>query len=190
MCPEKGLDTVVEAFIELRGQQRFSTLRLKVGGGCGPSDEAFVALLSRRLAEAGLAEAVSFHPNLSRDEKLSFLASVDVLSVPSRFSEAFGLFVVEALAAGTPVVQPDVCGFREIIEATGGGRLCSTNTSSALAATLAEVLSDPAELRRLGECGRQAVAERFSDAAMAREVLTETRSLLAHSRSPASSTRL
>ena len=190
MCPEKGLDTVVEAFIALRGQQRFSTLRLKVGGGCGPGDEAFVAMLSRRLAEAGLAEAASFHPNLSRDEKLSFLASVDVLSVPSRFSEAFGLFVVEALAAGTPVVQPDVCGFREIIEATGGGRLCSANTSSDLAATLAEVLADPAELRRLGECGRRAVAERFSDAAMAREVLTETQSLLAHSRSPASSTRL
>jgi glycosyltransferase involved in cell wall biosynthesis len=59
-----------------------------------------------------------------------------------------------------------------------------------LAATLAEVLADPAELRRLGECGRQAVAERFSDAAMAREVLTETQFLLAHSRSPASSTRL
>lgn len=36
MCPEKGLDTVVEAFIELRAQERFSTLRLKVGGGCGP----------------------------------------------------------------------------------------------------------------------------------------------------------
>jgi len=140
--------------------------------------------LRRRLAESGLAEAVSFHPNLSRDEKLSFLSSVDVLSVPSRFSEAFGLFVVEALAAGTPVVQPDVCGFREIIEATGGGRLCPTNTPSALAVTLAEVLADPAELRRLGECGRQAVAERFSDAAMAREVLAETRSLLALSPSP------
>jgi glycosyltransferase involved in cell wall biosynthesis len=58
-----------------------------------------------------------------------------------------------------------------------------------LAATLAEVLADPAELRRLGECGRQAVAERFSDAAMAREVLAETRFLLAHSPSPALPTR-
>jgi glycosyltransferase involved in cell wall biosynthesis len=189
MCPEKGLDTVVEAFIELRQQERFSTLRLKVGGGCGPGDQAFVETLRRRLAEAGLAEATSFHPNLSRNEKVSFLASVDVLSVPSRFSEAFGLFVVEALAAGTPVVQPDVCGFREIIEATGGGRLCSTNTSSALAATLAEVLANPAELRRLGERGRQAVTERFSDAAMAREVLAETRSLLAQSQRPTSSSR-
>ena len=113
----------------------------------------------------------------------------DVLSVPSRFSEAFGLFVVEALAAGTPVVQPDVCGFREMIEATGGGRLCFTNTPSALAATLAEVLANPAELRRLGECGRQAVSELFSDAAMAREVLAETRSLLGHSRTPASPPR-
>jgi glycosyltransferase involved in cell wall biosynthesis len=184
MCPDKGLDTVVDAFIELRRQERFSNLQLKVGGGCGPSDQPFVDSLRRRLAEAGLSDAASFHPNLSRDEKVAFLASVDVLSVPSRFSEAFGLFVVEALAAGTPVVQPDVCGFREIIEATGGGRLCSSNTSSALAATLGELLVDPVELRRLGDCGRQAVAERFSDAAMAREVLEQTRFLIAGSRTP------
>jgi glycosyltransferase involved in cell wall biosynthesis len=98
--------------------------------------------------------------------------------VPSRFSEAFGLFVIEALAAGTPVVQPDVCGFRELIEATGGGRLCPENTPTALASTLAELLADPDALRRLGEAGRRAVGERFSDAAMAREVLAETRSLL------------
>ena len=178
MCPDKGLETVVDAFIQLRRQERFSDLRLKVGGGCGPGDVAFVESLRRRLAAAGLADAASFHPNLSRDEKVAFLGSLDVLSVPSRFSEAFGLFVIEALAAGTPVVQPDVCGFRELIEATGGGRLCPENTPTALASTLAGLLADPDALRRLGEAGRRAVGERFSDAAMAREVLAETRSLL------------
>jgi glycosyltransferase involved in cell wall biosynthesis len=178
MCPDKGLETVVDAFIQLRRQESFSDLRLKVGGGCGPGDVAFVESLRRRLAAAGLADAASFHPNLSRDEKVAFLGSLDVLSVPSRFSEAFGLFVIEALAAGTPVVQPDVCGFRELIEATGGGRLCPENTPTALASTLAELLADPDALRRLGEAGRRAVGERFSDAAMAREVLAETRSLL------------
>jgi len=110
---------------------------------------------------------------------VAFLASVDVLSVPSRFSEAFGLFVVEALAAGTPVVQPDVCGFREVVEATGGGRLCPENTPTSLATTLAEVLSDPDALRRMAIDGRRAVSGRFSDVAMAREVLDATRSLLA-----------
>ncbi|MFM8877777.1 MAG: glycosyltransferase family 4 protein [Verrucomicrobiota bacterium] len=195
MCPEKGLDTVVEAFIALRRQARFSDLRLKVGGGCGPGDVAFVESQRRRLAEAGLAGAASFHPNLSRDEKVAFLASLDVLSVPSRFSEAFGLFVVEALAAGTPVVQPDVCGFREILEATGGGRWCPDNTPESLAGVLSELLADPAALRALGDQGRRAVAEKFSDAAMAREVLTATRSLLGGApspeiRSPAGSTAL
>ncbi len=178
MCPEKGLDTVVEAFIALRRQERFSGLRLKVGGGCGPGDLAFVETQRRRLAEAGLADAASFHPNLSRDEKVAFLASLDVLSVPSRFSEAFGLFVVEALAAGTPVVQPDVCGFREILEATGGGRCCPENTPESLAATLGELLTDPPRLRALGDHGRRTVAEKFNDAAMAHEVLAATRSLL------------
>lgn len=179
MCPDKGLDTVVDAFLLLRRQGRFPRLRLKVGGGCGPGDLPFVEAQRRRLAEAGLADSVSFHPNLTREDKVAFLASVDVLSVPSRFSEAFGLFVVEALAAGTPVVQPDVCGFREVVEATGGGRLCPENTPTSLATTLDEVLSEPEGLRRMGVDGRRAVSERFSDVAMAREVLDVTRSLLA-----------
>jgi len=187
MCPDKGLDTVVEAFIELRRHERFSALRLKVGGGCGPGDLAFVESQRRRLAAAGLTDAVSFHPNLSRDEKVAFLGSIDVLSVPSRFSEAFGLFVIEALAAGTPVVQPDVCGFREMVEATGGGLLCPQNTPTSLAATLGELLAEPSRLRALGDRGRRAVAEKFSDTAMAREVLTETRFLLSRSATVGSS---
>jgi len=100
------------------------------------------------------------------------------IHAPIAMREGIAPEVVEALAAGTPVVQPDVCGFREIIEATGGGLLCPQNTPASLAGTLGEVLSDPARLRSLGEQGRRAVAEKFSDAAMAREVLAATRSLL------------
>lgn len=178
MCPEKGLDTVVDAFIALRRRGSLPGLKLKVGGGCGPGDMAFVALQRGKLRRAGLEDAVSFHPNVSREDKVAFLASVDVLTVPARFSEAFGLYLIEAMAAGTPVVQPDVCGFRELIEATGGGELCGPNTAESLADALGRLLSNPARVAELGRAGRMAVSERFSDVAMAEAVAAKTRHLL------------
>ena len=178
MCPDKGLDTVVEAFVELRRRGRIPDLRLKVGGGYGPGDGAFVAAQKGRLAEAGLSDAVSFHPNVTREEKVAFLGSLDVLSVPARFSEAFGLYLVEAMAAGTPAVQPDVCGFREILESAGGGTLCPANTPGSLADALEALLMDPVRMRTLGEAGRRGVFTRFSDAAMAEAVLREVRPIL------------
>lgn len=178
MCPEKGLDTVVDAFIELHRRGTVPALRLKVGGGCGPGDLAFVATQRGRLQKAGLETSVSFHPNVSREDKVAFLASVDVLSVPARFSEAFGLYMIESMAAGTPVVQPDICGFGEIIEATGGGMLSGPNMWESLAGALESLLTNPARMADMGRAGRRAVFEKFSDTAMASAVVAETRALI------------
>lgn len=60
MCPEKGLDTVVEAFIEIRRRGRVPRLQLRIGGACGPGDVVFVNGLKQRLAAAGLAGTWSF----------------------------------------------------------------------------------------------------------------------------------
>ena len=171
MCHDKGLDLVVDAFIALRRAGRLPRLLLRVGGGCGPGDEPFVAGLKDRLSAAGLLDSVSFHPNVSRDEKVAFYASCDVLSVPSRMSESFGLFLVEALAAGTPLVQPAVAGFPEILADTGGGVISGPNTSEALAAALEPLLLAPARLHALGQAGRAAVMDRYHDGAMARRTV-------------------
>ena len=177
-CADKGLDLVVDAFIELRHRGRFPRLRLRVGGGCGPGDEAYVSELKARLEKAGLSADASFHPNLSRDEKISFLAACDVLSVPARFSEAFGLYLIESMAAGTPVVQPDLCGFREIVEATGGGVIYERNDAVSLANALEPLLREPARLRELGTAGRRAVARDYTDQIMARDIVTATQQIL------------
>jgi len=76
MCKEKGLDTLVEAFIELRRRGKVPGLRLKIGGGCGPGDEPFVNDLRVRLASQNLLKDTSFHPNLNRADKLAFLHSL------------------------------------------------------------------------------------------------------------------
>lgn len=171
MGPDKGLDILVDAFLGLRRTGRFPFLRLKVGGGCGPGDESFVSDLQGRLAAAGLSEAASFHPNLTREEKIAFYASCDVLSVPARMSESFGLYVIESLAAGTPLVQPSVCTFPELLQDTGGGVLSGENTSEALASALEPLLLDPERLVRLGEAGRRAVLDRYTDDHMARRMV-------------------
>ncbi|MBN8246499.1 MAG: glycosyltransferase [Verrucomicrobia bacterium] len=186
MCADKGLDLVVDAFLVLRSGGRHPNLRLRIGGGCGPGDEGFVAELRQRLVSAGLESAVSLHPNVSREEKIAFYAACDVLSVPSRMSESFGLYLVESLAAGTPLVQPDVSAFGEVLADTAGGMLYGPNTSDALATALEPLLTDPARLASLGAAGRAAVQSRYSDTAMARRTVTALRSLGLNLPEPAS----
>ncbi len=169
MCPEKGLDLLVQAYMGLR--QRGCALRLRIGGSCGPADEPFVAGLRRQLEAAGILGEVEFHPNLDRAAKLKFLAGLSLFSVPARYGEAFGLYVIEALAAGVPVVQPRTAAFTELVELTGGGLLCTPEDAKSLADGLEALLHEPNRARALGEAGRAAVFERFSSTAMARSML-------------------
>jgi glycosyltransferase involved in cell wall biosynthesis len=171
MCREKGLDTLVEAFILLRQRGRVGSLKLCVGGSCGPADREFVNSLCERLQASGLLGDVEFLPNLDRARKVAMLRSLSVFSVPALYGEAFGLYVIEALAAGVPVVQPWTAAFPELIEATGGGVLCAAGDAPALAEALEELLLDPARTRALGLAGQRAVSERFSAEAMARATL-------------------
>jgi glycosyltransferase involved in cell wall biosynthesis len=171
MCPEKGLDTLVEAYILLRQRGRVGQPKLRVGGSCGPADGAFVDALRERLQASGLLGDAEFHPNLDRAGKLAMLCSLSVFSVPALYGEAFGLYVIEALAAGVPVVQPRVAAFPELVEATGGGVLCAPGDARALAEAIEELLLNPARARALGEAGRRAVFERFSAEAMAQATL-------------------
>lgn len=167
MCRDKGLHLLVEAFINLRHRSQWGSLRLKVGGGCGSTDEPFVAEMKRQLAGAGLAGEVTFHPNLSRTEKLAFLQSLDVFSVPATYPEAFGLYLLEAMAAGVPVVQPRLAGFTELVEATGGGVLYTPNDATHLANALEPLLANPRQTRELGLKGQRAVFGEFSARQMA-----------------------
>jgi glycosyltransferase involved in cell wall biosynthesis len=171
MCRDKGLDTLVDAFIELRRRGKVSNLKLKIGGGCGPGDEPFVNDLRVRLASQNLLKDTSFHPNLNRADKLAFLHSLTVFSVPAIYGETFGLYLIEAMAAGVPVVQPRHGAFPELLEATGGGVLCDPGNPAALAGVLEELLLSPARVRALGETGRRTVRERFHNDAMARATL-------------------
>lgn len=166
LCPEKGLDRLVEAFILLKRRPGTAGLLLRAGGSCQGTDVAFVAELRRRLEAAGVGDAVEFHPNPDRATKLALLRSFSVFSVPAHYGEAFGLYLLEAWATGLPVVQPRTAAFPELIEATGGGILVAPEDVPALADGIAGLIADPDRASQLGERGRQAVHSTFSDRRM------------------------
>ncbi len=184
MCRDKGLEVLVDAFIELRGRSSAAaepeaSVRLTVVGAVTGLDEPLVADMRRRLEAVGLADSVSWHPNVSREEKQRLLRSFTVFSVPAVYQESFGLYVLEALACGVPVVEPDHAGLGELVRDTGGGLLCAPGDPGALADGLSRLLGD-AELRhRLGRAGRDAVVARYSASAMADAVAEVLRSAVA-----------
>jgi glycosyltransferase involved in cell wall biosynthesis len=170
MCPEKGLDTLVDTFLILKQRHRIKDLRLHVGGSLGPSDEPFVAGLRKKLAPH--EGSYRFFPNVGLAAKQDFYRGLTVMSVPARYGEAFGLYVIEALACGVPVVQPAVAAFPELIEATGGGVLCKPENPEALADAVEPLLADVILVRGLGNAGRQSVQRQFTAEAMARNFIT------------------
>lgn len=170
MHHSKGLSTLVEAFILLCQRDHIKNLRLKIAGAQVGDDVKYVEKIQARLTETGFGGRVTFHPNIDRDEKIAFLQSLSVLSVPATYGESFGLYVIEALAAGTPVVQPRHAVFPELLAETGGGILCEPDDPASLANALENLLADPEAARKLGEEGQRAVHERFNVDEMARNV--------------------
>jgi glycosyltransferase involved in cell wall biosynthesis len=171
LCPSMGFDILVEAFIALKSREPFANVRLRMAGGWMSSDEPFLDAARSRLDEAGVAADAEFLPNPAREEKEEFLHGLSVLSVPARHAEAFGLFVLESLAAGVPVVVPRRGAFPELLDATGGGVLCEPDDAEALTDVLAELLAEPDRARALGEAGRSAVLRDFTVERMASDVL-------------------
>jgi glycosyltransferase involved in cell wall biosynthesis len=126
----------------------------------------FVELQRQKLRASGLLDDVEFCPNVTRDGKLEFFRSLTVMSTPALYGEAFGLYVIEAMAAGVPVVQPRHASFPELIEATGGGVICDP-TAKGLAGSIEQLLCDPIALGGMSEAGRIAVFRDFSMERMA-----------------------
>ena len=106
---------------------------------------------ARRWRRAGLAGEFTYHGAVDRAGKLAFLQTLDVLSVPATYDEPKGLFLLEAMAAGVPVVQPRRGAFTEIVEKTGGGLLGAEHDRRASSRqALMAIWRDPDQARRSG----------------------------------------
>ncbi len=167
MIHGKGLTMIVDAFIELAQRGTVPRVRLKLGGSTTPSDAKYYAGLRKKIAEAGLTDRVEWHPDLSFNDKVKFFRDLTVFSVPATYGEAFGLYVIESMASGVPVVQPRHAAFPELIEATGGGVLCEPDDVTSLADALEVLLNDGPKRERLISSGMTRVRSEFTAVRMA-----------------------
>ncbi len=161
MCPGRGLDTLVDAFIILKKNEKLRDAKLRISGGRSAADEPFIKQLQNKLDRAGILKDVEFLETFDRKSKLEFLRSLSVLSVPEKHPVAYGLYVLEALAMGVPVVEPAIGCFPETIQMTGGGLLYEPNTVEELVKAMKPLLLEPQVARRLGAEGREGVRKAF-----------------------------
>ena len=179
ICPDKGLHLLVDAFYQLTQQIGLDKIRLKVAGYLGKGDRHYFEKIVKQIDRWGVSDAFEHWGEVDRPQKIDFLNSLHVLSVPTTYKDPKGLFVLEALANGVPVVQPRHGAFPELIGATGGGILVDVESPSAIAEGILQLMNDPNEREKLGRQGKEAVHRAFSDDVMAEATMAVYRKYLA-----------
>ena len=173
LAPEKGLAVLVDAFLALRSRPNTEHVRLRIAGWMGEHRRAFVDEQKTKVKAAGLEDSVEFLGEVDRRGKVEFLRGLDLLSVPATYDEPKGLYVLEALAAGTPYVQPAHGAFPEIHERLGGGLLVAPHDPARLADGWEQLLRDDLRRETLGRDGQTAV-RRLASSAYLTERMLET----------------
>ena len=159
IAPEKGLHHLVDAFLDLAHQDIHHDLTLHVAGWLGEQHQDYLDEQIHKIRSAGLTDRFVHHGSPTLDEKVDFLSTLDLLCVPTDYHDPKGLFVLEAMAAGVPVLQPDHGAFGELIQATGGGITYPSGDHESLVDKIAELKSDQDQRQRLAETGRSNVLE-------------------------------
>jgi phosphatidyl-myo-inositol alpha-mannosyltransferase len=148
--PRKGLRVLMEALAAVR--DAFPSARLLVGG---PGRARIFRAAQARPCGGG----VEFLGPLSDRDRAALMASADVFVAPNIGGESFGLILVEAMAAGAPVVASDLPAFAAVLDDGRSGRLFAAGDSRAAAAAIIELLRDPAHagvLRAHGQAAAKA----------------------------------
>lgn len=163
IVPEKGLHVLADAFARFhRRTKDGGHVRLEAAGHLAQAQKPYLSQVRRQLDRAGVLGDFAYIGSPDLAGKLSFLRSLHVFSVPATYDEPKGLFLLEAMAAGVPVVQPRRGAFTEIIDKTGGGLLVDPDDVECLADGLYTLWSDRARREQLGERGFAGVRAHYS----------------------------
>ena len=166
LSPAEGFDRAVDAFLLLRRDPRFAGVRLAATGG-PPAERGFLKRQLRKLAGAGLAGDAEISTRRFERDRFGFLSELSLLSAPGSEHEAFGYAVIEAMAAGVPVVLSARGAFPEIADAARCGTLTADDRPETLARAWAELLGAPEHRQREAEAGRATARSVFSQDASA-----------------------
>jgi glycosyltransferase involved in cell wall biosynthesis len=171
IAPEKGLKVLADAYRRLRAGGDLANARLEAAGYLAPEHEAYLHDIQEEMKQSGFGGEFNYRGVLDREQKISFLQTLDVLSVPATYDEPKGMFLLEAMACGVPVVQPRRGGFTEIVETTAGGELVVPDDPESLAEGILRIHRDPALAKKLGQNGFENVRHHYSVAQMADSAL-------------------
>ena len=149
--PRKGLQVLLKAF-EVLGPER-PGLRLLIAGPAADPEE----VLHRVPAE--LRDRVVLLGQVSEEDKVRVLHSVDVFCSPNTGGESFGIVTAEAMAAGVPIVASDIEAFRQVLRGGEAGELFATGDAGDLARAAGRLLDDPARRAALSAAALAAVAD-------------------------------
>ncbi|GIV88221.1 MAG: glycosyl transferase family 1 [Chloroflexus sp.] len=172
LVPRKGYDLLVRAMpivLNAVPEARFVFVSHNRSGE---------AELRRIAASGGVAHRLEIVGRVSETEKIRLLRQAAVVAVPSRY-EGFGIPLIEALAAGAPVVTTDVVAGNEIIEHERTGLLVPYGNVAALADALTRLLNDRTLGERLATVGRAEVFARYSADVLAKHLENLYRRLIA-----------
>ena len=169
IAPEKGLDRLARAVLQLAAQPEAPPLRVRAAGWMSRAGQGYLDEV-RALFGPG-RERVSFEyfGELDRNGKIAFLRAADVVAIPAVFPEPKGLPAIEAMMAGTPVVVPQEGAYPELLDRTEGGVLARSSEADDFAAALSQLLFHPERRARVGARGFERVREEHSADRMAEE---------------------
>lgn len=142
ITPEKGLDLLADAFIELSRDEKLPHLRLRFAGYLGPSEKPYLRQIEKKLKKANLEDRFHYLGELTKAEKIAFLQELDCKCMANLHPESKGFAALEALANAVPVVVPNHGPFPEMISITNGGLLFEPGNPDDLAAKIRETLLD------------------------------------------------
>lgn len=171
MNKENGFEVFIDAFLRLKAKPEFKDVKARVSGGMTGDDKAFINKQIKKLKKARIEADVIFVDEYLEEFHNQFFQVLSLLSVPVLKGEAFGLYQIESLAAGVPLVQPALGAFPEIISESKGGVTYSPNTPEVLSDKWAEVLNNPEELNRMSINGRKSVEEKFNSKLLIEKML-------------------
>ncbi len=172
ICPEKGLHILVSAFYTLAKELGADNVALHVAGYLGKKDEAYFEELVNQIHAWGLQDSFVHYGEVTRSQKIDFLNRLHVFSVPTVYRESKGLSILEAMANGVPVVQPQHGSFPEMVKATEGGILVEPESAEALAEGILQLYRDSERRRYFGKTGKMNVHQNFSDEIIAQQLMT------------------
>ncbi len=167
IAPEKGLHVLAEAFRLIREKEPNCTL--EAAGYLAHEHRVYLDGIERQMRDWNLP--FEYRGVLDRPEKIAYLESLDILSTPTVYADPKGLFVLEAMAAGVPFVQPRHGAFPEIVERTRGGILCEPHNPESLAEALLLLIRDGEMRAELAANAHRGVREHYTVTQMARQTL-------------------